>query len=306
MTALVTGGTGVLGTALIANLGQATLLSRDPARANRFGTSVKVHGWRPELEVPTPETLDGVDTVFHLAGEPVAEGRWTSEKKRRIHDSRVVGTRNLVAALAAGANHVKVLVSASAVGVYGDRGDQELDETSPAGDGFLAEVCQGWEREAMAAERLGVRVVCVRIGIVLAPRGGALAQMLSPFKLGVGGQLGDGRQWMPWVHIEDVVGSFLHAAAHEEIHGPLNCVSPHPVTNAQFTRTLAKTLHRPALLTVPKAALRIGFGEVSDVLLASQRVLPRVAERTGYKFSYPELAGALSAVTTATPSGAAA
>ena len=184
--------------------------------------------------------------MFNLAGEPVSEGRWTDEKKRRIRDSRVVGTRDLVAGLALLKSRPRVLVSASAVGYYGDRGDEELDERSAAGHGFLAEVCADWEREAMAASQLGIRVVCVRIGIVLAPGGGALARMLTPFRMGVGGRLGSGRQWMPWIHIKDVAGIMLHASWNNEINGPMNAVAPSPVTNADFTRALAHAVHRPA------------------------------------------------------------
>ena len=306
MRALVTGATGLLGRALLAKLSKAVVLSRDPSRANRLGPSVEMHGWRPEVETAPEEAFRRVDTIFHLAGEPVAEGRWTTEKKQRIRDSRILGTRNLVAALAAAPSPVKVLVSASAVGIYGDRGDEALDETSPAGSGFLADVCAGWEREAMAAEKLGVRVVCVRIGVVLAPNGGALGQMLTPFKLGLGGRLASGRPWMPWIHIDDVVGALLPAGRHDEIHGPMNATSPHPVTNIDFTQALAGALRRPAALAVPKTAVRLTFGEVSEVLLASQRVLPRVAERTAYEFTFPELSGALAAVTDAPPAGAAA
>jgi uncharacterized protein (TIGR01777 family) len=241
------------------------------------------------------EALQGIDVVFNLAGEPVAEGRWTQDKKRRIRDSRVIGTSKLVAGLRELDRKPTVLVSASAVGYYGDRDDQELDETSEVGRGFLAEVCAAWEREALAAEALGVRVVCVRIGIVLARSGGALARMLTPFKLGAGGRLGSGKQWMPWIHLDDVVGVLLHAARNEVVRGAMNAVSPQPVTNAEFTRALGRALHRPAFLSMPKAALRIAFGEMSEVVMASQRVLPRVAESTGYNFRHPGLEGALAA-----------
>jgi hypothetical protein len=207
----------------------------------------------------------------------------------------VHGTRQLVAGLAAQELRPRVLVSASAVGYYGDRADEELDESAVAGTGFLAEVCVAWEREALAAERLGIRVVCLRTGIVLAPGGGALARMLPAFRLGAGGKLGSGRQWMPWVHVDDVVGILLHALREEGIRGPLNAVGPRPVTNAELTRALGRALHRPAVLTVPTFALRVAFGELSEVLTASQRVLPAVAERTGYAFLHAALAGALAA-----------
>jgi uncharacterized protein (TIGR01777 family) len=225
----------------------------------------------------------------------VAEGRWTVERKRRIRDSRVLGTRHLVAGLAAEESRPRVLVSASAVGFYGDRGDEELDETSSAGQGFLAEVCAEWEREALEAERLGIRVVCARIGIVLAHGGGAMAKMITPFRLGAGGRLGSGKQWMPWVHLDDVVGILMHASRDARIRGAVNAVGPGPVTNADFTRALGRALHRPAVLPVPSLALRVAFGDMSEILVASQRVFPRAAERTGYAFAHPELGGALAA-----------
>jgi len=296
MKALITGGTGLLGRELLANLSDAVVLSRDPARTRRKLGGGRAIQWDPTTEAAPLEALRGVEAVFNLAGEPVAEGCWTENKKRRIRDSRIVGTRNLVAGLRALDSKPEVLVSASAVGYYGDRGDEELDETSQAGRGFLAEVCTEWEREALAAEALGVRVVCVRIGIVLAPGGGALTRMLTPFRMGAGGRLGSGKQWMPWIHIDDVVGVLLHAARTAAVRGPINAVSPHPVTNAEFTRALGHAVHRPAFLPVPKTALRIAFGEMSEILMASQRVLPRVAERTGYAFKHPELEGALAAV----------
>lgn len=296
MKALITGGTGLLGRALLANLTDAVVLSRDPARTTRKIGGGRVVRWDPATEPAPLEALQGVEAVFNLAGEPVAEGRWTEDKKRRIRDSRMIGTRNLVAGLRALDQKPSVLISASAVGYYGDRGDEELDEASPVGRGFLAEVCSDWEREALAAEALGIRVVCVRIGIVLAPDGGALARMLTPFKMGVGGRLGSGKQWMPWIHIEDVVGLLLHASRIAAVSGSINAVSPRPVTNADFTGTLGHAVHRPAFLPVPKTVLRIAFGEMSEMLLASQRALPRVAERTGYRFKYTDLDGALSAV----------
>jgi uncharacterized protein (TIGR01777 family) len=295
MKALITGGTGLLGRSLLANLQDPVVLSRDPARAGQTSQAGRALRWDPASEPAPPEALQGIDVVFNLAGEPVAEGRWTQDKKRRIRDSRLLATSNLIAGLRALDRKPGVLVSASAVGYYGDRGDQELDETSQAGQGFLAEVCAAWEREALAAEALGVRVVCVRIGIVLAPGGGALARMLTPFRMGAGGRLGSGKQWMPWIHIDDVVGILLHAARNEAVRGALNAVSPQPVTNAEFTQALGRALHRPAILPIPKTALRIAFGEMSEVLTASQRVLPRSAARTGYPFKHAGLEGALAA-----------
>ena len=298
MRALITGATGLVGKHLLGRIEDAVVLSRNPDEARRRLGKVEAHAWNPERGAAPVEALRGVEAVFNLAGEPVFEGRWTDEKKRRIHDSRVMGTRNLVSALAAMENESrpKVLVSASAVGYYGDRGDEELDERSSAGQGFLAEVCVDWEREAMAAAQLGIRVVCVRIGIVLAPGGGALAAMLTPFRMGIGGRLGSGRQWMPWVHIKDLAGMMLHASRNDSIRGPMNAVAPHPVINVDFTSALAHAVHRPALLPMPRLALRLALGESSDILIASQRVFPRVAEQSGYVFEHRDLAGALDDV----------
>ena len=296
MRTLVTGATGLIGRALIERLESAVVLTRNPARTMHSAPKVEAHAWLPEAGPPPADALDGVDVIFNLAGEPVAEGRWTAEKKRRIRDSRVLGTRNLVAGLAALEKRPRVLVSASAVGYYGDRGDEEIVETSPTGSGFLAEVCADWEREALAAAALGMRVVCARIGIVLARGGGALARMLTAFRLGAGGKLGDGRQWMPWIHLDDVVGILLHASQDGRIQGAIHAVGPHPVTNAEFTRALGQAVHRPAFLTVPKIALRLAFGEMGEILTDSQRVLPKVAEQTGYVFKHADLVGALKAV----------
>ena len=306
MKSLVTGATGLLGRQLLRNIENPLVLSRRPSEVRRLFGPVEVYRWEPEAGPAPCEALRGVEVVFNLAGEPVSEGRWTDEKKRRIRDSRVTGTRNLVAALAALKSRPQVLVAASAVGYYGDRGDEELEERSAPGQGFLAEVCVDWEREALAASQLGIRVICVRIGIVLAPDGGALAKMITPFRMGVGGRLGSGRQWMPWIHINDVAGIMLHASRNNEINGPLNAVAPRPVTNVDFTRALAHAVHRPALLPVPRAALRLAFGELSDILIASQRVFPRVAKHSGYAFEHSDLGSALANVITSMARPAAA
>lgn len=293
--ALVTGATGLLGTRLTARLAEAgtevVVLSRRSGGAATFA-------WEPEAGPPPAEAFREVEAVFHLAAEPLADGRWNDEKRRRIRESRVVGTRNLVAGLErlAPSARPKVLVSASAVGFYGSRGDELLDESSAVGTDFLAEVCAAWEREAQAAQSLGVRVVCQRTGFVLSPRGGGLEKMLPFFKAGVGGRLGNGQQWMSWIHLDDAVGLMLHAASSEAVQGPLNAVAPHPVNNADFTRALAHALHRPALFPVPGLALRAVFGQMGEVVLSSQRAVPRVAERTGYRFRYSELGAALESV----------
>ena len=296
MKALITGGTGLLGKAILGSLPDVLVLSRDPAQAARKLGLVRAVRWAPEAEPAPLEALRGIDAIFNLAGEPVADGRWTADKKRRIRNSRILSTRNLVAGLAALDKRPEVLVSASAVGFYGDRGDAELDEDSTAGQGFLAEVCAAWESEAMAAERLGVRVVCVRIGIVLAKGGGALSSMLPPFKIGAGGRLGTGKQWMPWIHIDDVAGILVHASRRRDIRGAMNAVSPHPATNADFTRALGRAVHRPAFLPMPKIALRLALGEMSEILTASCRAFPRVAERTGYGFKHMDLGETLATI----------
>jgi hypothetical protein len=297
MQAVVTGATGLIGRALIHQIGsRVTVLSRDDGRAQRLLGGVQIHRWAPEVGPAPVAALRGADVVFNLAGEPAAEGRWTAEKKRRIRDSRVVGTRHLVQGLAALDERPRVLVAASAVGYYGDRGDELLDERSSPGQGFLADVCIDWEREAMAAERLGIRVVCVRIGLVMSTAGGALAKMLPPFRLGAGGRLGSGRQWMPWIHIDDLVGILLHAGRSEALRGPVNGVAPAPVTNAAFTLALARAVRRPAVLPMPAFALNVAFGEMSGMLMASQRVMPTAALRSGYAFSHPDLGEALASL----------
>ena len=240
---------------------------------------------------PFAESLREADVIIHLAGEPVAQ-RWTAEAKRRILESRVVGTRSLVEALAALPRRPEALICASAIGYYGSRGDEILTESSAPGSGFLPEVCVAWEREAQAAEAFGIRVVRVRTGLVLGAGGGALPRMLPAFRMGVGGRLGSGRQWMSWIHLEDLAALFQFAVE-SQVRGPLNAVAPHAVTNSGFTRELARALRRPALFPVPEFALRLMFGEMADVLLASQRVVPAAAEAAGFRFRFSQLAPAL-------------
>jgi uncharacterized protein (TIGR01777 family) len=301
MRALVTGATGFIGRRLLCRLERPVVLTRKPDAARKDLGEVQAICWEPESGPPTRQAFEGVDAVFHLAGEPVAEGRWTREKKDRIRDSRVLGTHNLVTALDSLKTRPRVLIAASAVGYYGSRGDEILDETSKPGEDYLAEVCQAWEEEALGASPLGIRVVTVRIGIVLGKEGGALKKMLLPFKFGLGGRLGTGRHWMSWVHVDDLIGLFLHACAKDEIAGAMNAVSRTPVTNNDFTRTLATALHRPAIFPAPAFALKLALGEVTAVLLSSQRVLPRVAEKTGYQFKYPTLDGAIHAALSDSP-----
>ena len=239
--------------------------------------------------------LDDCDAVVNLAGEPVAQ-RWTAEVKREIHDSRVNSTRKLVGALGA-ERRPRILVSASAVGYYGDRGDEVLTESSSPGQGFLPEVCVEWEREALAARERGVRVAMIRIGLVLGPGGGALEKMVTPFRFGVGGRLGSGAQWMPWVHLDDLCALFEFALT-LPVEGPLNGAAPNPVTNADFTRALARTLHRPAILPVPRFAIDLLYGEMAQILFASQRVVPRAVEAASFRFHFDDVAQALRAVLT--------
>jgi hypothetical protein len=234
--------------------------------------------------------------VVNLAGESVAQ-RWTAAARERILSSRVQATRGLVAALhdQPGAESPRVLVSASAVGYYGSRGDDVLTEQAAPASDFLASVCVGWEEEARGAESFGVRVVTPRIGVVLGPDGGALQQMMLPFKMGVGGRLGSGQQWMSWIHLDDLIALIEFAIATPALHGPVNATAPHPVTNAEFTRELAAALHRPAIFPVPAFTLKLLFGEMSQVLLGSQRAIPEAAVRAGFEFRYSDVGLALAA-----------
>lgn len=241
---------------------------------------------------PDPALLEGAGAVVHLAGEPVAQ-RWTPAAKQRIRASRAEGTLHLVEAIASLASAPATLVSASAIGFYGSRGDEVLTETSSPGADFLASVCAEWESAAARAAGSGVRVVSLRIGMVLGPHGGALAKMLLPFRLGLGGRLGSGRQWMSWIHVDDLVALIRFALDERSLMGPVNATAPEPVTNAEFTRELGRALGRPAVLPVPAFALRLLFGEMSEVLLSSQRVAPAAAQAAGFAFRHPRLAPAL-------------
>ena len=303
MKALITGGTGFIGQSLVREIEQPVVLSRNPESSRKLVGGVPAYPWQPQAGAPRVEVFDGVEAVFHLAGERVGKGRWTKAKKDVIYRSRIEGTRNLVEALRSLSARPRVLVVASAVGFYGSRGDEKLDEESGAGEGFLAEVCKDWEKEALAASELGVRVVNIRIGLVLGRDGGAMSRILPLFRKGLGGRLGKGNQWWPWIHIEDVVGIMLHAARHDELTGPVNAVSPNPVTNRQFTRALARALKRPAFFPGPAFALKIALGEFASVLLASQRVSPCRALETGYAFRHTELDPALRSILEDNPAG---
>ncbi len=294
MHVTVTGGTGFIGRRLVPLLIEEGHSVRILGRSPRTGVPPEIQFslWDAAVGEPPQDALSDAGAIIHLAGEPVAQ-RWTADAKRRIRDSRVEGTRRLVDALLKLPQPPQALICASAIGYYGEGGEEVLTESSPAGTGFLAEVCREWEAQADRAEAAGIRVVKVRIGVVLGVGGGALAQMLPPFKMFAGGRLGTGRQWMSWVHWDDVAGLMRFALGTPALRGAVNATSPNPVRNAEFTRVLARTLRRPALFTVPETALKILFGEMAEVLLASQRVLPRAAEAAGYQFRFPELGPAL-------------
>ena len=275
----------------IAITGASGFIGRRLAEQMRAqGHGVRAVSLRGELN---RDSLLGCDAVVHLAGEPVAQ-RWTQAARRRILESRVHGTRALVAAMAHLEHKPEVLVSASAVGYYGSRGGEILTESSPPSGDFLGKVAAAWESEASEAGRLGVRVVTLRIGVVLGPSGGALARMLLPFRLGLGGRLGSGRQWMSWIHLEDLIALILFAVRTPRLSGPVNAVAPYPVTNAEFTRALAGALHRAAIFPVPPFALKLLFGEMAEILLGGQRVLPEAAQHAGFQFRYVDLAPALA------------
>lgn len=292
MHMLMTGASGLIGSALVPLLtagGHAvTRLVRSTPRPGQAEIP-----WDPATHsIPTP-ALEGFDAVIHLAGESIAQ-RWTAEKKARIRDSRVQGTRLLCDAIAQLVKPPKVLLSASAIGYYGDRGEKSVREDSAPGTGFLAEVCQDWEAATAPAVQGGVRVVRLRLGVVLSPAGGALAQMLLPFRLGMGGVVGSGKQYISWVALDDVLGAVQHALSTETLDGPVNVVAPQPVTNYEFTQTLGKVLGRPTWVPLPAFAARLMFGEMADaLLLASTRVMPARLQDAGYTFQYPELEGAL-------------
>ena len=292
---LVTGATGFVGRRLLQQFENPVVLSRDATRAKQRITDQEItpFPWNASEEIAPLEAFQGVDTVFHLAGEPVAEGRWSAAKKQRLRESRQLGTRHLVDALAKLEDRPKVLVSASAVGYYGTCKDEVLTESSPPADDFLAGVCVEWEEEARRAAEHGIRVVSLRIGVVLGPHGGALAKMLTPFRLGVAGVLGNGQQWMPWIHLDDLVRLFVFCAGTPQVSGPVNATAPNPVTNREFTKAMGNVLRRPTVLPMPAFALRLLFGEFGNILLASQRVVPNVAETAGFEFRFGEIEPAL-------------
>lgn len=302
-TIVVTGASGLVGSALIRTLSKDSSSSASAAGPNSGSWSVRGISrkprsgeflWDAASNQIDAAAFEGADAVVHLAGENIAGGRWNAALKQRIQDSRVLGTRAVCAAIGKATRRPSVLVAASAIGFYGDRHDEELDENSAAGSGFLADVCQAWEEEARAVTQFGVRVAHLRIGVVLSRHGGALQRMLLPFRLGLGGRVGSGRQYWSWVELSDLVGMIVHAIDTPSLTGAVNAVAPQPVTNAEFTRDLGSVLHRPTLFPMPAFAARLVLGEMADaLLLSSTRVLPRKLAESGFRHRFPDLPSAL-------------
>ena len=291
MKIAIAGASGLIGSAFInsveADGAEVTRLVRSSPKAGEIE-------WHPNQDANEPGKLQGFDAIVSLAGENVAEGRWTEEKKKKIHDSRVHGTHLISEAIAKLEPKPRVFLCASATGIYGDRPDETLTEQSDSGGAFLAGVCREWEKATEPASQAGVRVVNLRFGPVLAAHGGMMEKMLTPFKMGLGGKIGSGKQYISWVSIDDVVGAMKFALKEETIRGPLNVVSPNPVTNEEFTKALGEALSRPTMMAVPAFAARLAFGEMADeMLLASQRVMPKKLKDAGFQFEYPNLEDAL-------------
>lgn len=294
---LVSGMSGPIGTALLPTL------KSNGARITRLVRSSGKYSSADEQQIPwdpaqpiTPESVSGFDAVIHLAGESIV-GRWTDAKKKEIRDSRVNATTHLAQALARSKHKPQVFVCSSAIGYYGDRGDEVLNEQSTPGMGFLTEVCRDWEAAAQPAADAGIRTISIRTGIVLTPKGGALGKMLLPFKMGLGGRIGNGRQWMSWIDVRDMVGAIHHLLKNDLLHGPVNMVAPKPVTNAEFVRTLASVLSRPAIFPMPAFVVKVAFGEMGETaLLGSQRVEPAQLFSSGYPFRFSELQASLTSL----------
>lgn len=302
MKILISGSSGLVGSAVADNLnhqGHDLIRLVRPGSAARQSATVSELlqiAWNPQSGL-LDSRAEGADAVIHLAGASIAGRRWTEAWKRELRDSRVTATNRLVASLQRLHRPPQIFVAASAIGFYGSRGDEELTESSPAGTGFLAQLTVDWETESARAAEWGTRIVILRFGVILAKQGGALPQMALPFRFGVGGRIGSGRQWISWITLDDVVGIIRFALETNLLSGPANAVSPNPAQNAAFSSTLARVLHRPAIFPVPSFALRLALGEMADsLLLASQRVYPSKLEQLGYRFHYPELQPALTAV----------
>ena len=293
---LVSGVSGPVGAALLPSLkASGVQITRLMRRESAHAASEASIAWDP-LQPLAADAVSGFDAVIHLAGESIV-GRWSAVKKKKIRDSRVTGTRNLAQALAQAKTKPRVFLCSSAIGYYGDRDDEVLTESSTAGIGFLADVCREWEEATSAAANAGIRTTQIRTGVVLSPRGGALGKMLAPFKMGVGGRIGDGRQWMSWIDVEDLVGAVHHILKNDSLKGAVNMVGPVPVTNAEFTQTLGSVLHRPAVFPMPAFAVKLVFGEMGKtVLLGSQRVEPAQLATSGYEFRFRTLRESLKNV----------
>lgn len=297
MKILVSGSHGLVGTQLVSALNAQ---GHSVARLARLGMDPNDIFWNPESGEIDRRRLEKFDAVVHLAGDNIASGYWTAEKKIRIRESRLKGTSLLSEALASLEAPPAVLISASAIGFYGDRGDELLTEESPPGGGFLAEVCKRWEASTEAAQHSGIRVATLRIGVVLSPKGGALTKMLPPFQLGAGGRLGSGKQYMSWIALDDLIGAISHTLRNESLSGPVNAVAPNPVTNAQFTSALGLSLQRPTLFPVPKFAMNLLLGEMAnELLLSSARVIPQKLLDSGYVFQHPDIEPLLKELLTA-------
>lgn len=297
MKVIVSGGSGLIGRVLVADLAadghQATVLSRNPERLGDLPAGVSAAAWDASSADQLTPIVTGADAVVHLAGEGIADGRWSSERKRRIRDSRVDSSAAVAAAIAAAEPRPGILLQASAVGFYGSRGAEELTEESLPGEDYLAGICRQWEEASAEVETLGVRRAVLRTGVVLAREGGALAKMLLPFRLFAGGPVGSGRQYMPWIHLADEVGAIRFLLEEPSARGPFNLTAPEPLTNRQFGRVLGRVLRRPSFLPVPAFVLKLALGEMSKIVLEGQRALPRRLEEAGYRFRFPGLEAAL-------------
>jgi uncharacterized protein (TIGR01777 family) len=307
----IAGATGLIGTALATSCARdgirVSALVRDTVRAADLLPSATLHAWDATRGSPPAGAFEGVDVVVNLVGEALADKRWTDARKKQLRDSRVVGTRALVDAMRDLPRRPRLLISASGVGYYGNRGEEILTENAAVGSGFVAELVRDWEAEAMRATDIGVRVVLMRSGVVLSKDAGILRKLLPPFRMGLGGSIGSGAQWLPWIHLEDEIGLLRHAMTHEAVSGALNAVAPEPVTNAEFARSLGEVLGRPTVMKAPAFALRLRFGSmVDEVLLASQRAMPVRTLETGYSFRHPLLRDALADVLDRKPRGEAA
>jgi len=294
---IITGGSGLIGRALAAQLAhdghEVIVLSRAPERITPLPLAVRATQWDARTANGWEDLADGADAIVNLAGENLAAGRWTAERKRRIRESRINAGHAVVQAVEAARQKPRVVVQASAVGYYGPRGDEEVTEEASAGDDFLAQVCMAWEESTRPVEAMGVRRVIIRTGVVLSAAGGALPRMVLPFKLFVGGPLGNGRQWFPWIHITDQVSAIRFLIEQEGARGPFNLTAPHPLTNGEFCRILGRVLRRPAIMPTPAFALRLLFGEMATVLLDGQRAVPKRLLDMGFSFRFPEAEAAL-------------